>query len=53
VFIEADDAGSLFQQVSKQAGVNITRPPARQPYGQNEFEVVDPNGYGLAFAQPV
>jgi hypothetical protein len=27
--------------------------PSPQPYGQIEFEVVDPNGYVLVFAQPM
>jgi hypothetical protein len=32
--------------------VTITRPPTAQHYGQIEFDVLDPNGYLLVFAQP-
>ena len=34
-----------------QGSVNVTRPLVRQPYGQTEFEVTDPNGYVLVFAE--
>ena len=32
--------------------VQIKQPLRRQPYGQIEFEVIDPNGYVLVFSEP-
>jgi predicted enzyme related to lactoylglutathione lyase len=52
-YIETDNVEALFDQISKRPNVKILRPPHPQPYGQTEFEVVDPNGYVLVFAQPV
>lgn len=52
VYLETDDVNALFEEFSKRPGVTITRTPGRQPYGQIEFEVLDPNGYVLVFAQP-
>jgi len=34
------------------ADVTIIQPLHLQPYGQNEFEIRDPNGYVLVFAEP-
>jgi hypothetical protein len=33
--------------------VKIIQSLRRQPYGQTEFEVAEPNGYVLVFAEPV
>jgi hypothetical protein len=52
-YIETDNVKALFDEISKQPRVMITRSPCPQPYGQIEFEVLDPNGYVLVFAQPV
>ena len=52
LYIKTDDARALFEEYSCHANVTVTRTPAIQPYGQLEFEVVDPNGYVLVFAQP-
>jgi len=52
VYIETDDASALFEEISSRSDAKITRGLTRQEYGQIEFEVIDPNGYVLVFAQP-
>ena len=53
VYIETDDVATLFAEFSQQADVKIVRPLSQQEYGQIEFDVMDPNGYRLVFAQPL
>ena len=53
VYIETDDVASLFAEFSRQSDVKIVRPLTPQVYRQIEFDVMDPNGYRLVFAQPV
>ena len=53
VYIDTDNVAALFEELSHQPEVRIARGLCRQEYGQIEFEVVDPNGYVLVFAQPV
>ncbi len=52
-YIETDNVNVLFDEFSKRPNVNIISTPCPQPYGQIEFEVMDPNGYVLVFAQPI
>jgi hypothetical protein len=52
VYIETDNVAALFVEISSHPDANITRGLTRQAYGQVEFEVTDPNGYVLVFAQP-
>jgi len=52
VYIETDDVAALYKSLSQRADVKIVRQLCPQPYGQIEFEVADPNGYVLVFAQP-
>ena len=51
VYIETDDVAALFAEFSRRPDVKIVRPPTTQVYGQIEFDVMDPNGYRLVFAQ--
>jgi hypothetical protein len=53
VCIETDDGQALFDELSNTPDVTIRRGPTRQDYGQIDFEIVDPNGYVLVFAQPI
>jgi len=53
VYIETDNVEALFRELSQRPDVNITRGLCPQEYGQVEFNVTDPNGYVLVFAQPV
>ena len=52
VYIETDNIGTLFEEISSRPDAKITRSLTRQEYGQIEFEVTDPNGCVLVFAQP-
>jgi len=52
VYIETDNVAALIDEFSSRPNVTITRGLTRQAYGQTEFEVTDPNGYVLVFAQP-
>ena len=52
VYIETDDVSALFEEISSRPDTKITRGLTLQEYGQIEFEIVDPNGYVLVFAQP-
>lgn len=53
LYIETDNVQALYDDFSQMRNVNIRRGVCKQEYGQIEFEVVDPNGYVLVFAQPV
>src|SRR5262245_23520298 len=52
VYIETDDVAALFDEFSRRPEINIVRDLCTQEYGQIEFDVMDPNGYRLVFAQP-
>ena len=52
VYIETDNVAALFEEISARPDAKVTRGLTRQEYGQIEFEVIDPNGYVLVFAQP-
>ena len=51
VYIETDDVAALFDEFSYLPEINIVRDLCPQDYGQIEFDVMDPNGYRLVFAQ--
>jgi uncharacterized glyoxalase superfamily protein PhnB len=51
VYIETSDVARLFEEFSQRADVNIIRGLCEQEYGNTEFDVMDPNGYVLVFAQ--
>jgi len=52
VYIFTDNVQALFDDLSQRPDVKILRTPCKQEYGQTDFEIVDPNGYVLVFAQP-
>jgi len=52
LYIETDNVAALFAEFSDQPEVEITGALSERDYGQIEFEVTDPNGYVLVFAQP-
>jgi uncharacterized glyoxalase superfamily protein PhnB len=52
VYIETGNVAALFEEISSRPDAKITRGLTQQEYGQIEFEVTDPNGYVLVFAQP-
>jgi hypothetical protein len=52
VYIDTDDVEALFAEFSERPEIKIVRGLSPQEYGQIEFDVMDPNGYRLVFAQP-
>jgi uncharacterized glyoxalase superfamily protein PhnB len=50
-YIRVSDARSLYESVKEK--IPIRRPPCPMPYGELEFELRDPNGYVLVFAERV
>lgn len=42
---------NFYDAVRSFAEVEVLQPLHRQPYGQTEFEIRDPNGYVLVFAE--
>ena len=51
VYINTEGVRKLFETLSQRGEVTILEPLCRQPYGQTEFVVRDPNGYTLVFAE--
>ena len=49
-YIRVEGVKELFESVKDEA--TIVQPLRRQPYGNWEFEVKDPNGYLLVFSEP-
>ena len=53
VYVTTERVGELFEAVSLLSDVTVLEPLRRQPYGQTEFVIRDPNGYTLVFAEQV
>ena len=53
VYVTTERVGELFEAVSLLSDVTVLEPLHRQPYGQTEFVIRDPNGYTLVFAEQV
>ncbi len=53
VYLRMQGVRELFQAVSKLGEVTVLEPLHRQPYGEIEFVIKDPNGYTLVFAEEV
>lgn len=51
VYLRMEGVRELFQAVSELSDVKVLEPLHRQPYGQTEFVIKDPNGYTLVFAE--
>ena len=49
-YFRVEGVKDLFDSVREEA--TIVQPLRKQPYGNWEFEVKDPNGYILVFSQP-
>lgn len=50
-YLHTDGVRALYDTLTKVSGVHVLQPLRRQPYGQTEFEIRDPNGYVLVFAE--
>jgi catechol 2,3-dioxygenase-like lactoylglutathione lyase family enzyme len=48
VELEVDDLDGFYDQV-RQAGIEPKGPPVRHPWGERDFQVVDPDGFVLEF----
>jgi uncharacterized glyoxalase superfamily protein PhnB len=48
-YVRMKSVNDLYESVKNK--VEIKQPLRRQPYGQIEFEVIDPNGYILVFSE--
>jgi hypothetical protein len=53
VYLRMQGVRELIQAVSKLGEVTVFEPLHRQPYGEIEFVIKDPNGYTLVFAEEV
>ena len=53
VYVRTRNVKNLFKELSSRTAVTILQPLHRQDYGQWEFEVRDPNGYVLVFAEAI
>jgi uncharacterized glyoxalase superfamily protein PhnB len=51
VYVRMEGVRELFERVSRRADVVVREPLRRQPYGQSEFAIADPNGYTLVFSE--
>lgn len=52
LYVFTDDVAALAEEF-RAAGIAFAWEPEEMPYGLREFGIRDPNGYYLAFAQPV
>jgi len=50
-YIRTRGVQQLYDRMQSLGGVTVVQPPHRQPYGQTELEIRDPNGYTLVFAE--
>jgi hypothetical protein len=51
VYIRMEGVLALYDAVQRQPDVVVLEPIKRQPYGDTEFVVQDPNGYVLIFSE--
>lgn len=51
-YLRTEGVQELYDTLTQVPGVTVVQPLRRQPYGQTEFEIRDPNGYVLVFAEP-
>jgi uncharacterized glyoxalase superfamily protein PhnB len=52
VELETDDLDGVYDAL-RQAGIEPTSPPVRRPWGDRDFEVIDPDGFVLEFESSV
>jgi hypothetical protein len=51
-YLRTQGVESLYEALRQRPDVVVMHPLRRQPYRQTEFEIRDPNGYVLVFAEP-
>ena len=52
VYLSMQGVRELYSALSRMPDVPILEPLRRQPYGQLEFVIRDPDGYAIVFAEP-
>ena len=50
-YIRPEGVHALYEALRSVPDVRVIQPLRRQPYGETEFEIRDPNGYILVFAE--
>ena len=50
-YLRTNGVRALYESLQKVPGLKFSKPIRRQPYGETEFELIDPNGYVLVFAE--
>jgi len=50
-YIRTQGVEALYETLRSRPDVTVIHPLHRQPYGETEFEIRDPNGYVLVFAE--
>jgi uncharacterized glyoxalase superfamily protein PhnB len=50
-YLRTQGLHALYDALRGLADVTVVQPLHRQPYGETEFEIRDPNGYVLVFAE--
>ena len=53
VYVRMEGVKAFYDLVKARADVTVLEPLRRQPYGDTEFVVKDPNGYVLVFSELV
>ncbi len=51
-YLRTEGVRTLYETLKQRSDVTVIQPLHRQPYRQTEFEIRDPNGYALVFAEP-
>ena len=51
-YLRTEGVRALYEALTARRDVMVIQPLHRQPYRQTEFEIRDPNGYVLVFAEP-
>jgi uncharacterized glyoxalase superfamily protein PhnB len=51
-YLQTEGVHALYEVLRARPDVTVIQPLHRQPYRQTEFEIRDPNGYVLVFAEP-
>jgi uncharacterized glyoxalase superfamily protein PhnB len=51
VYLRMNGVAALFESLPQNAAVEIVEEPHKQPYGDTEFVIRDPNGYLIVFSE--
>jgi len=51
VYLRMTGVAALFESIRHNPAIEIAEPPHKQPYGDTEFVIRDPNGYLVVFSE--